>query len=164
MRSPQSRWQPTNPDRHGLEDHLSCLCGLEPAPLPPGTVGAAYVSVREHGPSAANFLCADCETARRATDWDDCHAHGLIRGPLCGSCNAMEGQGKEFLARPGSLQHLLQCDDCRTERILPPPHHRLAELRRHLHRSLLRFGARHPCRAQCAAFARGSRTRPVPHR
>lgn len=45
----------------------------------------------------------------------------------------MEGQGKEFLARPGSLQHLLQCDDCRTERILPPPHHRLAELRRHLH-------------------------------
>ncbi|MGW7642911.1 endonuclease domain-containing protein [Streptomyces bobili] len=101
MRSPQSRWQPAHPDRHGLEDHLSCLCGLEPAPLPPGTVGAAYVRVREHGPSAANFLCADCETARRATDWDDCHAHGLIRGPLCGSCSTVEGQGKEFLARPG---------------------------------------------------------------
>lgn len=94
--------------------------------------GAAYVRVREHGPSAANFLCVVCETARPATDWDHCHAHGLIRGPLCGSCNTMEGQGKEFLARPGSLQHLLQCDDCRTERSLPP-HHRLAALRRHLH-------------------------------
>ncbi|MGY9066897.1 endonuclease domain-containing protein [Streptomyces sp. CAS3] len=94
--------------------------------------GAAYTRVREHGPSAANFLCAVCKTARPAKDWDHCHTHGLIRGPLCGSCNTMEGQGKEFLARPGSLQHLLQCDNCRTERSLPP-HHKLAALRRHLH-------------------------------
>ncbi|MFF8321044.1 endonuclease domain-containing protein [Streptomyces bobili] len=112
--------------------------------------GAAYVRVREHGPRAANFLCAVCETARPATDWDHCHDHGLIRGPLCGSCNTMEGQGKDFLARPGSLQHLLQCDDNRR--------------RLRLHRPQLRCEARHPRRAQCAAFARGSRTRPVPHR
>ncbi|MFI0088250.1 endonuclease domain-containing protein [Streptomyces bobili] len=44
--------------------------------------GAASLRVREHGPSAANFLCVVCETARPATDWDHCHAHGLIRGPL----------------------------------------------------------------------------------
>ncbi|WP_189308421.1 endonuclease domain-containing protein [Streptomyces albospinus] len=94
--------------------------------------GAAYACVREHGPSPANFLCAVCETARPATDWDHCHAHGLIRGPLCVSCNTMEGQGKEFLARPGSVQYLLHCDGCRAQRSLPP-HHRLAALRRHLH-------------------------------
>ncbi|MEU1502597.1 endonuclease domain-containing protein [Streptomyces sp. NPDC005732] len=94
--------------------------------------GVPYARVREHGPSAAGFLCAVCETARPATDWDHCHGHGLIRGPLCGSCNTMEGQGKDFLARPGSVWHLLRCDGCRARRILPP-HHRLAALRRHLH-------------------------------
>ncbi|MFD5111905.1 endonuclease domain-containing protein [Streptomyces sp. NPDC058391] len=94
--------------------------------------GAAYARVRERGPSAAGFLCAVCETARPATDWDHCHGHGLVRGPLCGSCNTMEAQGKEFLARAGSLQHLLRCDGCRAQRSLPP-HHRLAALRRHLH-------------------------------
>lgn len=100
--------------------------------------GFAYTRVREHGPSAADFLCAVCKPARPATDWDHCHAHGLIRGPLCGSCNTMEGQGKEFLAQPGSLQHLLRCDGCRAQRSLPP-HHRLAVLRRHLH---LTWGAK----------------------
>ncbi|MFD5013765.1 endonuclease domain-containing protein [Streptomyces chartreusis] len=96
--------------------------------------GIAYTRVREHGPSAADFLCVICTTARPATDWDHCHAHDLIRGPLCGSCNTMEGQGKEFLARPGSLHHLFQCDGCRAQHSLPP-HHRLAALRRYLHRT-----------------------------
>ncbi|MFB8144399.1 endonuclease domain-containing protein [Streptomyces parvus] len=94
--------------------------------------GTAYAHVREHGPRAADFLCAVCETARPATAWDHCHDHGLIRGPLCGGCNTMEGHGKEFLARPGSLQHLLRCDGCRAQRSLPPLH-RLAVLRRNLH-------------------------------
>ncbi|MFF3116170.1 endonuclease domain-containing protein [Kitasatospora sp. NPDC057904] len=94
--------------------------------------GATYAGVRERGPRAEDFLCAICEPARPAAAWDHCHEHGLIRGPLCGSCNTMEGQGKEFLARKGSVQHLLNCNGCRTHRTLPP-HHRLAALRRHLH-------------------------------
>ncbi|CAM5296143.1 endonuclease domain-containing protein [Streptomyces diastaticus] len=94
--------------------------------------GVSYARVRQTGPSPADYLCAMCETSRPATDWDHCHGHDLIRGPLCGSCNTLEGQGKEFLARPGSLQYLMQCDGCRARRTLPA-HHRLAALRRHLH-------------------------------
>ncbi|MFJ3664687.1 endonuclease domain-containing protein [Streptomyces sp. NPDC090119] len=94
--------------------------------------GVPYARVRENGPGPVGFLCAMCETARPATDWDHCHDHGLVRGPLCGRCNSLEGRGKEFLARPGSVPYLLRCDGCRTRRSLPP-HHRLAALRRHLH-------------------------------
>ncbi|MBZ6478125.1 endonuclease domain-containing protein [Streptomyces griseocarneus] len=99
--------------------------------------GIAHSRVREHGPRAREYLCAVCRTPRPATDWDHCHEHGLIRGPLCGSCNTKEGQGKEFLALPDSVPHLLRCDGCRAQRTLPP-HHRLAALRRHLH---LQWGA-----------------------
>ncbi|MFG2379152.1 endonuclease domain-containing protein [Streptomyces sp. NPDC048504] len=94
--------------------------------------GVAYPRVRERGPRAEDFLCAVCDLPRPAAVWDHCHEHGLIRGPLCGSCNTMEGQGKDFLARKGSVQHLLRCDGCRLRRTLPA-HHRLAALRRHLH-------------------------------
>ncbi|MFJ8510158.1 endonuclease domain-containing protein [Streptomyces avermitilis] len=94
--------------------------------------GVAYARVRERGPQAEDFLCAVCDLPRPAAVWDHCHEHGLIRGPLCGSCNTMEGQGKDFLARKGSVQHLLRCDGCRLRRTLPA-HHRLAALRRHLH-------------------------------
>ncbi|WP_184503327.1 endonuclease domain-containing protein [Streptomyces botrytidirepellens] len=97
--------------------------------------GVAYARVRERGPRAEDFLCAVCETPRPATNWDHCHQHELIRGPLCGSCNTAEGQGKEFLARKGSVQHLLRCDGCRTQRTFPL-HHRLAALRLYLHRKL----------------------------
>lgn len=94
--------------------------------------GVAYARVRERGPRADDFLCVMCDRPRPATVWDHCHEHGLIRGPLCGSCNTMEGQGKEFLARDGSVQHLLRCEGCHHSRTLPA-HHRLAALRRHLH-------------------------------
>ncbi|MFZ4269180.1 endonuclease domain-containing protein [Streptomyces arboris] len=94
--------------------------------------GTRYGRVRESGPSASDFLCATCPTPRPATDWDHCHAHDLIRGPLCGSCNTKEGHGKDFLQLPGSVKHLMRCDECRLQRALPP-HHRLAALRRHLH-------------------------------
>ncbi|KIZ14946.1 endonuclease domain-containing protein [Streptomyces natalensis] len=100
--------------------------------------GVAYSRFREPGPQAGDYLCAVCETPRPATDWDHCHDHDLIRGPLCGSCNTMEGQGKEFLTRTSALHHLLRCSTCRTQRTLPS-HHRLAALRRHLHRE---WGAR----------------------
>jgi hypothetical protein len=95
--------------------------------------GVTYARVRERGPQAEDYLCAVCEQPRPAAAWDHCHEHGLIRGPLCGSCNTMEGQGKEFLVRKGSVQHLLRCDSCRRSRSMPA-HHRLAALRRHLHR------------------------------
>ncbi|MEV6544230.1 hypothetical protein [Streptomyces sp. NPDC051665] len=52
---------------------------------------------------------------------------------MCGNCKTAEGQGKEFLALAGSIWHLLQCNDCRARHALPR-HHRLAALRRHLHR------------------------------
>ncbi|WP_180685607.1 endonuclease domain-containing protein [Streptomyces gossypiisoli] len=94
--------------------------------------GVAYARARERGPRAEDYLCAVCDPPRPAAAWDHCHEHGLIRGPLCGSCNTMEGQGKDFLARDGSVQHLLRCDGCRLSRTLPA-HHRLAALRRHLH-------------------------------
>ncbi|MGA6160508.1 endonuclease domain-containing protein [Stenotrophomonas sp. NPDC087984] len=102
--------------------------------------GVAYTRLRERGPRAGDYLCVMCETPRPATDWDHCHQHGMVRGPLCGSCNTMEGQGMEFLARKGSVQHLMRCDGCRTRRTIPV-HHRLAVLRLYLHR---KWGA-HGC-------------------
>ncbi|MGW1601401.1 endonuclease domain-containing protein [Streptomyces eurythermus] len=95
--------------------------------------GVAYTRVRERGPRAEDYLCAVCDPPRPAAAWDHCHEHGLIRGPLCGSCNTKEGQGKDFLARAGSVRHLLRCNGCRLSRTLPA-HHTLAALRRHLHR------------------------------
>ncbi|WP_030931976.1 endonuclease domain-containing protein [Streptomyces sp. NRRL B-24720] len=94
--------------------------------------GVTYARVRGKGPRVADYLCAVCDPPRPAAAWDHCHEHGLIRGPLCGSCNTMEGQGKEFLSRKGSVRHLLRCNDCRRSRTMPV-HHRLAALRRHLH-------------------------------
>ncbi|MGW7362429.1 endonuclease domain-containing protein [Streptomyces sp. NPDC054841] len=94
--------------------------------------GVTYARVRERGPRAEDYLCTVCDPPRPAAVWDHCHEHGLVRGPLCGSCNTMEGHGMEFLARQGSVRHLLRCEACRTLRSLPQ-HHRLAMLRRHLH-------------------------------
>lgn len=94
--------------------------------------GITYAQVREKGPRAEEYLCAVCDPPRPATTWDHCHEHGLVRGPLCSSCNTMEGQGKDFLSRAGSVKHLLRCDGCRLRGALPA-HHRLAALRRHLH-------------------------------
>ncbi|WP_093864502.1 endonuclease domain-containing protein [Streptomyces sp. TLI_053] len=94
--------------------------------------GTTYARVREQGPRAEDFLCTMCSPARPAAAWDHCHEHGLIRGPLCGNCNTQEAQGMEFLARHGSVRHLLRCKSCRAQLHLPP-HHRIAALRRHLH-------------------------------
>ncbi|MFH9611380.1 endonuclease domain-containing protein [Streptomyces sp. NPDC017448] len=91
-----------------------------PRPGPPRPAQRPPARLREHGPRAADSLCAACETTRPATDGDHCHHHSLIRGSLSGSCNTMEGQGKEPRARPGSLQHLLPCDGCRARRSCRP--------------------------------------------
>lgn len=128
--SPDSSWR--TPSATGWKVICPACAAAHLSPCGHQLQGVTYLQVRERGTRAADFLCAVCETARPATDWDHCHIHGLIRGPLCGSCNTMEGQGKEFLARPGALHHLLRCNGCHAERSLPP-HHRLAALRRHLH-------------------------------
>ncbi|MEV7568764.1 endonuclease domain-containing protein [Streptomyces tanashiensis] len=95
--------------------------------------GKPYAKVRENGPPAQGYLCTLCDPPRPAAVWDHCHDHGLIRGPLCAGCNTMEGHGKDFLTLQGSTAHLLRCALCRTRRTLPT-NHRLAALRRHLHR------------------------------
>ncbi|MFD3998942.1 endonuclease domain-containing protein [Streptomyces sp. NPDC058583] len=94
--------------------------------------GKTYAKVRESGPPAEDYLCTLCDPPRPAAAWDHCHDHGLIRGPLCGSCNTLEGHGKDFLTLKGSAAHLLRCTHCRTRRTLPA-NHQLAALRRHLH-------------------------------
>jgi hypothetical protein len=38
--------------------------------------------------TADKFLCVLC--GGLAKIWDHCHDHGMIRGPLCGSCNQVE--------------------------------------------------------------------------
>ncbi|MGW0778833.1 endonuclease domain-containing protein [Streptomyces sp. NPDC002835] len=95
-------------DHQRLEGAVPCVRGRRPAQLPSGAEGVAYARLRERGPRAEDFLCAMCDPARPAAVWDHCHEHGLIRGPLCGSCNTMEGQGKDFLARKGSVRHLVR--------------------------------------------------------
>jgi hypothetical protein len=67
---------------------------------------------------ADGFLCRLC-TSSRAFTWDHCHDHGLVRGPLCASCNTWEGKGFRFLERPGAPAYLLECTGCRTDRTLP---------------------------------------------
>lgn len=141
-------------------------------------VGVAYRAVREHGPRADTFRCSTCSSPRPARDWDHCHDHGLVRGPLCGNCNTAEAHGKDFLSREGSVEHLLRCTGCRTRRVLPE-HHRLAVLRRHLHADsaaqgcgwplhmhvlLEKDGAGYHCTMRCRRTrvrARGSCTSPL---
>ncbi|MFJ1893300.1 MULTISPECIES: endonuclease domain-containing protein [unclassified Streptomyces] len=91
-----------------------------------------YGWTRENGPPAEDYTCMLCDPPRQATNWDHCHEHDLIRGPLCGSCNTMEGHGKDFLTLKGATAHLMRCTRCRAHRTLPE-NHRLAALRRHLH-------------------------------
>ncbi|MFF4205546.1 endonuclease domain-containing protein [Streptomyces sp. NPDC001668] len=79
--------------------------------------GVAYTSVpRTTRP--ARFLCRMCGLSRAFT-WDHCHDHGLVRGPLCASCNTYEGKGVRFLERPGALALLLDCPACERKQTLP---------------------------------------------
>nr|WP_232107623.1 endonuclease domain-containing protein [Streptomyces gossypiisoli] len=68
------------------------------------------------------FSCRLCPELRQAFYWDHCHDHGFVRGPLCPRCNTSEG-GPGFLKRPGSVEHLLQCNGCRRKRTVPRQHH-----------------------------------------
>lgn len=58
-------------------------------------------------PLARGYWCDLCPD--QAAFWDHCHDHGLIRGPLCRSCN-----GSEFLwvHTNRGVQHLMRCPGC----------------------------------------------------
>ncbi|MFB7867891.1 endonuclease domain-containing protein [Streptomyces sp. NPDC056069] len=116
--------------------------------------GRPYAKIRDSAPQAGGYLCVLCDPPRPAAAWDHCHDHGLVRGPLCVSCNTMEGHGKEFLTLKGSTAHLLRCTQCRTTRTLPA-NHRLAALRQHLHRERAADGRDCPLH-MCVQIAEGS--------
>ena len=83
--------------------------------------GRRYTSLPVYA-RAEGFLCRLCPVPRPALYWDHCHEHGLVRGPVCASCNAYEGGGARFLDRPGAMRHLLQCEGCLQDRTVPPRH------------------------------------------
>ncbi|MGV9394174.1 endonuclease domain-containing protein [Streptomyces olivaceus] len=70
------------------------------------------------------YLRSLCEKPRRAYYWDHCHepGHGRVRGPLCASCNTLEGGGWSYVDVPGAAAHLLRCSDCRRTRTIPSRH------------------------------------------
>ncbi|WP_329347197.1 endonuclease VII domain-containing protein [Streptomyces sp. NBC_01261] len=83
--------------------------------------GRQYKSLPKNSQPDA-FLCVLCPSPRQAMCWDHCHEHGFVRGPVCASCNTYEGGGYQFINRPGAVQHLLRCDGCRREGMVPPRH------------------------------------------
>ncbi|MFF3710339.1 endonuclease domain-containing protein [Streptomyces phaeochromogenes] len=105
--------------------------------------GVLYDSPRVRGTRADDYLCRLCAETRAAA-WDHCHDHGFLRGPLCGSCNTLEGKSspRSFLERQeGAVLHLLECRDCLERRTLPGRYHlgiaqkHLEATERHRHRS-----------------------------
>ncbi|WP_420543115.1 endonuclease domain-containing protein [Streptomyces niveus] len=87
---------------------------------------------------AAKYACALC--GGTATLWDHCHDHGMVRGPLCDSCNQSEtyifadcwegkvllGNWKRSAHRQVSLQqvatYLQACRVCAHLRTIPIHH------------------------------------------
>jgi hypothetical protein len=53
--------------------------------------GVPYEKFRLRGTRADGYLCRLCR-ASQAFAWDHCHEHGHVRGPLCTSCNNVEGK------------------------------------------------------------------------
>lgn len=105
--------------------------------------GVLYDSPRVRSTRADDYLCCLCSETRAAA-WDHCHDHGLLRGPLCGSCNTFEGKSspRYFLeGKEGAALHLLECRGCLERRTLPGRYHvaiaqeRLEATEHHRHRS-----------------------------
>jgi hypothetical protein len=94
-----------------------------------------YEKFRLRGTRADSYLCRLCR-AIQAFAWDHCHDHGHVRGPLCTSCNNVEGKAAPdtFLQSEDGALHLLQCRDCHEQRTLPRRFH-LEVIRAHLKRT-----------------------------
>ncbi|MFE4516805.1 endonuclease domain-containing protein [Kitasatospora sp. NPDC056783] len=89
--------------------------------------GVRYTSERRRATRADRYLCAVCGL-RQAAVWDHCHepSHQLVRGPACASCNQAErsqhGLWRTFWNHGPAVQHLLECNGCRTSTTLPLRH------------------------------------------
>ncbi|MGW4163461.1 endonuclease domain-containing protein [Streptomyces sp. NPDC004788] len=79
-----------------------------------------YGQVRPGSLRADDYLCR-LRQSSRASMWDHCHEHDLLRSPVCASCNPLEGEGipEHLLRREEVAAHLLECSRCRKERTLP---------------------------------------------
>ncbi|MFF6829911.1 endonuclease domain-containing protein [Streptomyces longwoodensis] len=82
--------------------------------------GAAYHP--RYRPPARAYRCDLCPEP--AAFWDHCHDHGLIRGPLCRSCNGSEGF---WVHSRHGVEHLMRCPDCRSAGH-PPIRNRVARI------------------------------------
>lgn len=82
--------------------------------------GVPYGQMRVRKLRADDYLCRLCQSSR-ASVWDHCHEHDLVRGPVCASCNTFEGKGlpELLLRREEVVAHLLECTRCCRERTLP---------------------------------------------
>ncbi|WP_226651551.1 endonuclease domain-containing protein [Streptomyces hydrogenans] len=129
---------------------------------------------------ADDYLCRLCQSSR-ASVWDHCHGHDLVRGPVCASCNTFEGKGlpELLLRREEVVAHLLECSRCREERTLPPRFHaavaglHLEAEARHAsclvqpavrHRAPLRAGTSSTCTATGTGPRSGARRCRLPRR
>ncbi|MER7914497.1 endonuclease domain-containing protein [Streptomyces sp. NPDC096068] len=86
--------------------------------------GVAYGKMRARKLRADDYLCRVCQSSR-ASVWDHCHEHDLVRGPVCASCNTFEGKGvpEHLLRREEIVEYLLECGRCCRERTLPARFH-----------------------------------------
>ncbi|MEU4507721.1 endonuclease domain-containing protein [Streptomyces sp. NPDC024089] len=116
------RWERRSSGSNGWVTRCSECTAAEFRPYTGHLRGAAYESVRRTR-RADDYLCRLCTTPQRAYYWDHCHDHGLVRGPVCASCNTFEGNGMVFVNRPGSVEHLLECTVCRAHHTLPRRHY-----------------------------------------
>ncbi|MFG2210942.1 endonuclease domain-containing protein [Streptomyces sp. NPDC048638] len=86
--------------------------------------GVLYDSPRRRRVPPTDYLCSGCGVVQAAV-WDHCHAHDLVRGPVCPSCNSSEGErgfSQTFVRVKQSGKHLMRCRTCRDERALPAEH------------------------------------------
>lgn len=123
--------------------------------------GVLYESAPTRSTRADGYLCRLCSESRAAV-WDHCHDHGLVRGPLCGSCNTYEGKSTahSFLQnKEGAALHLLECRGCLERRTLPARYHaalariHVEETERHIIRTRR---CRHVPWIEDVEFARGA--------
>ncbi|MER6499201.1 endonuclease domain-containing protein [Streptomyces sp. NPDC001455] len=116
-----NRWELRSSGSNGWVTRCPDCTTAEFRPYTGHLRGTSYKAVRGTR-RADDYLCRLCATSQRAYYWDHCHDHGLVRGPVCASCNTFEGNGMAFVNRPGGVAHLLECTACRAGRTLPLRH------------------------------------------